>query len=179
MKPLLAALLPLVAGLGAALLFPAMKTPVLLAAVALAALLLTGCTSGFASKLNKMPDGRFTRVSLEETGKFSSTAIVLENAVKDNGLLTADKVAIDHTNPWVTKLKFVAEGYVVQLSAAEKRKPLPSLVTTSEPITDPRYKPAPARVVPAPARVVPTAAPAPAAEEPVPTAVIEKPAGSP
>lgn len=109
--------------------FPDMKT-LLILAVASAALLLTGCTSGFAAKLNKLPDGAFTSAKLEETDKFTSTTIALTGVTKDNGELSAASIAIDHTNPWVTKFHFEAENYQAQLSRTEQKKKLVPMAAT-------------------------------------------------
>lgn len=106
-----------------------------LLAVVLVALLvfLTGCTSGLASKLNKLPDGRFATATLEETDKFTSTTIKLEGVSKDNGTLSAERMAVDHTNPWVTKFHYEVTGYYGQLSAAEKKKLLPPVAPAPAP----------------------------------------------
>lgn len=106
-------------------LFTFMKIAALLCAVVAALVFLTGCTTGLAAKLNKLPDGRFATATLEETDKFTSTTIKLEGVTKDNGTLAADRMAVDHTNPWVTKFHYEVTGYYGQLSAAEKRKLLP------------------------------------------------------
>jgi hypothetical protein len=134
----------------AAFFFPAMKTPILVLALALFALLVTGCTSGFAAKLNKMPDGRWSTARLEETDKFTSTTIQLDGVSKDNGQLSAKQIVIDHTNPWMTKFHFEATDYEAQLSAAAKKK----LFT---PLLPPGSGAAPAPVPPTPAPILPTA----------------------
>ena len=108
-----------------------------LIALALVALLVfvTGCTSGIAAKLNKLPDGRFATATLEETDKFTSTTIKLENVTKDDGTLAAGRMAIDHTNPWVTKFHYEVTDYYGQLSAAAKKKPLPPIPFKSLDVT--------------------------------------------
>jgi len=103
-----------------------MKFALLALALVALCVVLTGCTTGLAAKLNKLPDGRFATATLEETDKFTSTTIKLENVTKDNGTLAADRMAVDHTNPWVTKFHYEVTGYYGQLSAAEKKKLLPS-----------------------------------------------------
>ena len=110
--------------------FPPMKNSLAVLALALVALFLSGCTTGVAAKLNKMPDGRFSSALLEETDKFTSTTIKLSGVTKDNGELTAAKITVDHTNPWLTKLHFEAEDYAVQLSRAAQKKPLSPVVAT-------------------------------------------------
>lgn len=102
-----------------------MKFAFLASAVVCVVLLLTGCTSGIAAKINKLPDGRFATAKLEQTDKFTSTTIELTGVIKDNGTMSAERMVIDHTNPWVTKFRYDVSGYYGQLSAAEKRKLLP------------------------------------------------------
>jgi hypothetical protein len=103
-----------------------MKIAALLCAAVAAVMFLTGCTSGIAAKLNKLPDGRFASAKLEQTDKFTSTTIDLTGVTKDNGTFIAERMVIDHTNPWVTKFRYEVTGYYGQLSAAEKRKLIPS-----------------------------------------------------
>lgn len=109
----------------AAVVFPPMKPSLVVIPFVLLAVFLTGCTTGLAAKINKLPDGRFATATMEETDKFTSTTIKLEGVTKDNGTLAADRMAIDHTNPWVTKFHYEVTGYYGQLSAAEKKKLLP------------------------------------------------------
>ncbi len=123
-----------------------MKTlaPYALVAAALAALFfLSGCTTGLGRRLAKMPDGRFKTATLEETGKFSTTTIKLGDARKDNGLLTAATIDVVHSNLWVQKLEFHATGYVVQLTPAEKKKPLPPDPNEPSPAAVPLAAPKP------------------------------------
>lgn len=120
----LAALSALLAAAFAALLFPAMKNVLLLIPFALLVLACSGCASRLASSLQRMPDGAFQRLVFQETGKFTSTTVTGAGVVKDNGKLTADSLTIEHTDPWFPKISLQVEGYQVQLSAAEKRKPI-------------------------------------------------------
>jgi hypothetical protein len=120
----LLALSALLAAALAAILFPEMKSTLLLIPFALLALFFAGCSSGLAAKLNKMPDGKFATATLEETGKFTHTEIKLSGVVKDNGELSADKITIEHTDPWVVKFKFEATEYQAQLSRAAQKRPL-------------------------------------------------------
>lgn len=104
----------------------------------LAALIfLPGCTTNFAKRLAKMPDGRFERAKLEQTGKFTHTTIELVNATKDNGVLTASSIAVKHNDPWTQNFTFDATGYIVQLTPAEKRKPLPASVPSVSSVVNP------------------------------------------
>lgn len=115
---------------------PEMKKILLLIPFALVALAFTsGCANGLSSKLAKMPDGRFQRATLKETGKFTHTVISLEGVTKDNGLFSADRISIDHTNPWVLEFHFEATGYEGQLTAATKKLVLPPRVLVVPPPT--------------------------------------------
>lgn len=106
-----------------------MKILAPLVVLAAVVLIFSGCTAGLSQRLARMPDGRFATATLQETGKFTSTTIKLTAATKDNGLLTAEHISVSHTNPWLTKFEFEAQGYVVQLTPAEKKKPLPALLS--------------------------------------------------
>lgn len=111
-----------------------MKFSVLALALVALCVVLTGCTTGLAAKLNKLPDGRFDTAKLEETDKFTSTTIALTDVTKDNGTLSAARMVIDHTNPWVTKFHYEVTGYYGQLSASEKKKLLPAVVHPAPPV---------------------------------------------
>lgn len=129
---------------------------------------LTGCTTGLAAKLNKLPDGRFESAKLEETDKFTSTKIALADVVKDNGTLRAGRMVIDHTNPWVTSFHYEVVGYYGQISAAEKRKLLPPAVESIPPgAFVPRSALPPKNENAAPADPAPVAATVPAATGPL------------
>lgn len=115
--------------------FSDMKSIALVCTLLAVAVLATGCTSGIAAKLNKLPDGRFATATLEETDKFTSTTIKLEGVAKDDGTLSAARMTIDHTNPWVTKFHYDVTDYYGQLSAAAKKKPLPPVPLKSLDVT--------------------------------------------
>jgi ABC-type glycerol-3-phosphate transport system substrate-binding protein len=108
-------------------LFTVMKFSALALAALALLVFLTGCTTGLAAKLNKMPDGQFSNATLSETGKFTKTTITLNGVTKDNGVMTAKKISVSHVNPWVIDFTFTAEDYTAQLSAAAKKKVLPPL----------------------------------------------------
>lgn len=116
----------------AAVIFPDMKKLLLAIPFGLLLLALLGCTSGLAGKLHKMPDGQFTRATFEETGKFTHTKIDLTGVRKDNGVLTAATIAIDHNDPWFQHVKFNADNYEVQLSREAQKKPLSPQVPAKE-----------------------------------------------
>lgn len=130
-----AALSALCAAAFAAILFPEMKSILLVIPFALTLLALGGCSSAnFEARVRKLPDGHFDSVRLTETGKFTSTTIEGANLTKDGNTIHADKVRAQHTNPWLPNVEFIAEGWTLDVSAnARPKKPEPARPLSAEP----------------------------------------------
>lgn len=111
MKTLLA-LSSLLAAAAAALVFPEMKSTLLLIPVALALLSLgSGCTTTKVQRaLRALPEGRFDKVTLDHSNLGIGTALSAEQLDNHNDVVKAGKITLTHNDPWTGKTTIVIEN---------------------------------------------------------------------
>lgn len=96
--------------------------------------------------LRALPEGGFESMRAVETGKFTSTTIEGKGLDKHEGVVRADSLHAQHTNPWLTNLEFTATKVELDVghdaaTRPTRRTPKPAPTPPAIPVRLPEVPP--------------------------------------